>query len=316
MFTCLIVSILLADKPLTFAAGYIPNVQFLPFYVALERGYYREEGIELSIDYTVGSDIFKLVAQGKIDVASADPDGLLSACQQGLPLVHVATFYQNYPLAIISKKPVHSASDLKGKRIGISGAYGSSYLGLKAMCDQLGLKLQDLDLVTIGYTQVAAMRNGTVEAVVGYANNEPVRLAEEGVETHLYKLSYQNSFPGVGFMVNRDKWEKDSEPIRAFLRATFRGLVDVVLSPKECFALVAPKYLAGVNPDPEASPEYKVLMATLPYWSNLYTQKNGFGQCDPSSWSNLSHFMEVQQGVSFKDWQDWVKMDFRWKNMP
>lgn len=56
---------LLSAEPtkVIYAAGYIPNIQFAPFYVADARGYYREEGLQLEMDYTMGPDVLKLVAR-------------------------------------------------------------------------------------------------------------------------------------------------------------------------------------------------------------------------------------------------------------
>lgn len=303
----------LATPRLTFAAGYIPNVQFLPFYVAQERGYYRAAGIEVEIDYTFGPELFKLVAQGRIDVAAADPDALFHACHQGMPLLHVATLYQSYPIALISRKPVTHAQDLTGQRIGISGTFGSSYLGLKAMCRQLGVDFASLELVTVGYNQVQALRTGHVTSIVGYANHEPVRLRQEGVETSLYQLSRQNSLPGVGFMVNRNRWTHQPAELQAFLAATFRGVVDVVLSPRETFAQIAPRYLPEADADPQSSPEFQVLLATLPYWSTRFTSEHGFGQADSAAWDNLLNLLAEQLGPQSTDWRPWVDLSFRWQ---
>jgi NitT/TauT family transport system substrate-binding protein len=303
----------LGTPRITFAAGYIPNVQFLPFYVAQERGYYRAAGIEVNIDYTSGPEVYKLVAQGRIDVAAADPDALFHACHQGMPLLHVATLYQSYPIALISRKPVVQPQDLVGIRIGISGTFGSSYLGLKAMCQQLGADFASLELVTVGYNQVQALRTGHVTSIVGYANHEPVRLRLEGIETNLYQLSRQNALPGVGFMVNRNQWNSQPVELRAFLAATFRGVVDVVLSPKETYSQIAPRYLPGADANPQSSPEFQVLLATLPYWSTRFTGEHGFGQADSTCWDNLLTLLADQLGPQRPDWRPWVDLSFRWQ---
>ena len=74
-----------------------------------------------------------------------------------------------------------SPEDLRGLRIGIPETFGASYIGLRALLKAGGLTEADIDLQTIGYTQLAALTAGTVDAVVVYANNEPVVLAQEGI---------------------------------------------------------------------------------------------------------------------------------------
>ena len=98
---------------ITYAAGYIPNIQFAPFYVAMSRGYYAEEGIKLEMDYTMGSEVLKMVALRKVQIGSVDPDVFLHAVGRKMPLTHVATLYQAYPIALIAREPILEPEKLK-----------------------------------------------------------------------------------------------------------------------------------------------------------------------------------------------------------
>ena len=323
----LFLSLLLASSPtpvgapgttaepvkVVYAAGYIPNIQFAPFYVAMSRGYYREEGIELEMDYTIGPDVFKLVALNKAQIGSADPDAFLHAVVRNLPLVHVATMYQNYPIALIAKKPIFTREGLTGKRIGISGTYGSSYLGLKAMLAEIGLSLTDAQIVPIGYTQVAALKNDKVDAVVGYINNEPVRLDGLEVKTHTYSLDGTQGLPGVGLMTSRRFATQSASHLKAFLRATFRGMNDVITDPKSCYALVVNEYLPELQ-GAHYDDEFRILEATLPFWKNGHVNINGYGQCPDTLWKNLADRLVREQGDrKYENWSDHVNRDFTWK---
>lgn len=305
---------ILAGEPLTYAAGYIPNVQFAPFYVANTRGYYKEEGIDLKMDYTMGPDVFKLAALGKVQIASADPDAFLHAAARGMPLVHVATLYQNYPIALISKTDVFTKEALAGKRIGISGTYGSSYLGLKAMLTELDLNLKEVQVSSIGYTQVTSLQQNRVDVVVGYINNEPVRLKAQGIQTKTHTLSQSASFPGVGLMVSKKFMSQHPERVKAFLRATFKGMHDVLEDPEGCYKLIVENYLPELKAKDRYDNEYKILLATLPFWASSDTRKNGYGQCDPALWKQLAEAMQKDQNSSaYGDWSRHVNRDFRLK---
>lgn len=295
-----------------YAAGYIPNIQFAPFYVAKHRGYYAEEHIDIQFDYTMGPDVLKLVALDKVTIASADPDAFLHAVVRGLPLVHVATLYQRYPLALIAKQPILTPQELKGKRVGISGTFGSSYLGLKAMLSEMNLSLGDIRLASIGYTQVAALRNNQVDAVVGYVNNEPVHLKAQGELVFTRTLGNDVAFPGVGLMTSSTFYKKNPEVVKGFLKATFKGMADVLANPKESFDLVVAKELPELKNKANNQAAYQILLATLPFWQSELVAQQGFGQCDEKLWQQLAnHLTASSNNSAYGNWKQWVKRDFQ-----
>lgn len=301
-------------EEVVYATGYIANVQFAPFYVAQQRGYYEEEGISLKMDYTMGPDIFKLAALGKVHIASADSDAFLHATVRGLPLIHVGTLYQRYPIALISKQDVLTPEGLKGKRVGVSGTYGSSYLGLKAMLAEMDLKLKDIRLVTIGYTQVASLQSDRVDVVVGYVNNEPIRLKEFGITPKTRTLSKSNQWPGVGMMTSKRYLESKKSVIDGFLRATFRGMNDVVKDPEACFELVVEHYLPELKSESRYQSELQVLKDTLAYWKDANVQKNGYGQALEDNWNNLAEMLSKNHGSkNYLNWTKWVDRSFSYK---
>lgn len=312
MFLALIAVLLVEPIPVTYATGYIPNVQFAPFYIAQLRGYYEENGIKLTLDYTIGSDVFKLVARDKIQFGSADPDAFLHAVAHKVPLVHIATLYQSYPVAIISKTPLRNANDLRDKRIGISGSYGSSYLGLKTILREMELDLSHVRVVTIGFTQVSALKQGRVDAIVGYLNHEPVHLLQGGVPTYTRMIGSENAIPGVGIMTSRKFLAENPEVVNRFLNATFRGVSDVVMDPEGCFRLIVQKYLPELSAPNRYKSELKVLLATLPFWRSEHTAQHGYGQCEPKKWENLSMQLSRDQGKNFP-WRDSVSQEFMFK---
>ena len=315
MSLCLMLMFFCSDlEKLSYAAGYIPNVQFAPIYVAISRGYYREAGIELTLDYTLGPDIFKLVALKKVDLGSADPDAFLHAVVRDLPLVHVATLYQHYPIALISKKDILKPHGLRGKRVGISGTYGSSYLGLKAMLAELDLALTDIKLASIGFTQALALQQDRVDVVVGYINNEPVRLRSQGITTHTYTLAEGSRIPGVGIMTSRGFFDEHRALVDRFLAATFRGMHDVILDPAACFRIAVDDHLPELKSEERYAAEYQILLATLPFWQSAYIQSQGYGQCDQSTWENLAALLKKDRDRGdYHRWNEWVNRDFQWQ---
>ena len=118
-------------QKLKLAIGYIPHIQFAPLYVAIEKGYYKDEGIDLEIEYGFGIDIFSLLVSSKIDIGLSDSDQLIIAGNNGMKLKAFYQYYQSYPITIVAKRDkIKNVGDLIGKTIGVPDFFGSSYIGL------------------------------------------------------------------------------------------------------------------------------------------------------------------------------------------
>ena len=82
--------------------GYIPNVQFAPYYVADQRGYYRRAGLKVTFSYAFSPNLMELTGAGKVDFANADGTDAIAAEAQGVPIVYVMAEYQRLPAAIFA----------------------------------------------------------------------------------------------------------------------------------------------------------------------------------------------------------------------
>src|SRR5574339_775962 len=150
--------------------GYIPNILYVPFYVAVEKGYFAEAGIELEFDYKFETDGVALVGAGELPFAVVSGEQVLLARAQGLPVTYVTAWYQEYPVSVVAKSEagVLVPQDLKGKTIGLPGLFGANYIGLRALLNAAKMSESDVTLDSIGFNQVDLMAAGKQDIIVGY----------------------------------------------------------------------------------------------------------------------------------------------------
>ena len=108
--------------------GYIANVQYAPFYIALDKGYFAQEGLDIEFDYRFETDGMKLVGAGELPFAVVSGEQVPLARQQGLPVVYVMQWWQKFAVAVASlaDKNIKTPADLAGKSIGLPGFFGAS----------------------------------------------------------------------------------------------------------------------------------------------------------------------------------------------
>ncbi|MBN1877560.1 MAG: ABC transporter substrate-binding protein [Anaerolineae bacterium] len=268
------------NSALSLPMGYVANVQFSPFYVGVSEGYFKDAGYELSFDYRWETDGIRLVAAGQIPFTLASGDQVIQARSQGLPVVAVAAWYQRFPVAIIALEniPLNTPADLRGLRIGIPETFGASYIGLRALLEAGELTESDIKLQTIGYTQLAALTAQTVDAVVVYANNEPVILGQTGTPFNaLYVADYADIMSAV-IVTNDTMVTEHPAEVQAFVKAFLKGLEATLADPDAAFE-ASKIYIEGLEEN--AIAQRAVLETTLTYW-----RASELGKFQKQAWEN------------------------------
>ena len=242
--------------------GYIPNAQYAPFYVAVEKGYFAAEGIQIDFDYKFETDGVKLVGANALPFAVVSGEQVVLARAQGLPVRYVAQWYHTFPVAVFSlaSSGIQTPADLKGKRIGLAGFFGATYVGWRAFLAANGLSEADVKQEAIGFTQREAVQQGKVDAAVGYVNNEPLALAESGFPVTVFVVGEKVNLVGNGLMTNEETIRTKPALVRGMSKALLRGVADTIKDPDAALA-IATKYVEGLKADDPI--QRKVMLATV-----------------------------------------------------
>jgi NitT/TauT family transport system substrate-binding protein len=262
--------------------GYIPNIQFAPFYVAVEKGYYRDAGIDINFDYSFETEGVPLVGAGELPFAVVSGEQVLLARAQGLPVVYVMAWYQGYPVAVVAKKEagISSPADLRGKKIGLPGLFGASYVGLRALLKSAGLAESDVTLDSIGFNQVEALTTDREDAIVGYVTNEPIQLKANGYDVTTIPVTDYVNLASNGLISNEKTLAENPELVRGFVQATLKGLRDTIADPDEAYE-ISKKYVDTLATADEGT-QKEILATSIALW-----QADKPGYSDPASWQNM-----------------------------
>ena len=265
-------------RQVTLLLGFRPDVQFAPFYLAQQEGFYADAGLEVGIRHEQAPDVQRLVADGQAEFGVADATDVMIARTAGIPIRYVSTLYQSFPVALIGEAD-GVPSELAGVSIGTPGRFGSSWHALSALLDAQGLTADDVEIREYPqFNQVEGLTNGDVQLITGFRNNEPLQLEALGVDVELLTVDEVAPLPGPGLIVGDGLLASDPELVRAFAEATAAAQAAVIDDPDRGLAAaeVAVPAIAEGRDVARA-----VLDATVALW-----QGDGFadGRVDLALW--------------------------------
>lgn len=274
------------DDGITVGLSYVPDVQFFPFYVAADQGFFEDAGVDVTIRHHGAQEpLFTALATGEEDVLYAGGDEVMFARAEGINVVNFATLYQTYPVTIIvaEDSDIESPADLDGRSLGLPGEYGANWFGTLAMLDAYDV---DVDIRSIGFTQMAALSRGDVDAVVGFVNNDAVAMESQGFDVRTIDLAPDLPLIGPGLSTMTDSLDENSDDYAAMLDGLEMAIDFADENPEEVLDIVG-EYVPGMT-DPEVREAARLTFeATLP----LYQGEGTVGIQDTDRWTDMSEFM-------------------------
>ncbi len=229
---------------------WVPQAQFAGYFVAMDKGYYAAEGLEVEI-VPGGPDIVpeQQVANGAADIGVDWVASLLAHQEQGLPLIQISQIYQRSGLVLVSKKSagIATSADMKDKKIG--NWMGGNEFEILALFDKYKLDPnKDLNFTKQGFTMDQFL-TGEIDAASAMTYNEYQVVLEQGIPASDLNVIDMNA-EGVAMLednlfANKEWLADNKETAAKFVRASLKGWKDAIADPAAAVDSVMKKAEAG-----------------------------------------------------------------------
>ncbi|RMG44843.1 MAG: response regulator [Candidatus Dadabacteria bacterium] len=210
-------------EPVTLQLKWYHQFQFAGFYAAKLKGYYRDEGLDVTIRERIGDeDHLQDVIQGVAEYGVSGPE-LLYGRLKGLPLVALAVIFQHSPYVLITraKDNIRTPADLSGKKVMISDALERNMF--IAMFKKAGVPWDSINIVK--HTRsVNELAEGKVAAMSGYMTTQGISLKLRGIEPYYIKpIDYGIDCYGDTLFTTEEELKNHPDRVDAMIRASIRG---------------------------------------------------------------------------------------------
>lgn len=232
---------------------WFPNVQFTGSYVAQAKGFFADEGLDVTIN-PGGFDVnsITLVAAGSDTFGLHDTGSLLFAAAEEIPLITAATFFHKHPGAVmaLADSGFETLDDLVGARIGF--VEGGPWQLTQAMLAKNGIDIDSLDQVVTGF-DLSPLLNGDVDLQTVFSTNEPMLAAQQGFETTVFvPYDYGIETSANALFTTQRYFDSNPDVVCGMVRAIARGWEYAFDYPSEALDIVIAVDPENLDRDKEA----------------------------------------------------------------
>lgn len=231
----------------TFFLTFIPNIQFAPLYVGIEKGYFADAGVNFTLQYGDEPDGVNLIAADQMKFGVISGEQVIQARAGERPVVFVYEWFQQFPVGVVvaEDSDIQSVADLAGHKVGIPGLFGASYSGVVALLQANGMSESDVMLESIGFNAPEVFCMGAVEAAVVYINNEPLQIQERAeagdcgsvTGVRVFPVSDDADIVSNGLVTNEATIANDPQLVQSVVGAFDQALRDTINNPAEAYLL-------------------------------------------------------------------------------
>ena len=213
---------------------WICQAQFAGYYSAQNEGYYKDEGLSVRID-PAGPNISPIqsVTSGVNEFGIAGAEQIITAIDNGVPIVAIAVIYRETPEALVSKKSLNikNPKDLEGKTVGV--VYENDENLYRLFLKKNGVDEKSIKEVP-AITGISQVMTEQVDAKMAYEMNDAILLELEGEEVNLLKFrDYGVKVYADTIFTTKEMVEKHPEKVKKFLKASIKGWEYAIKNPEK-----------------------------------------------------------------------------------
>ena len=273
-----------------------PNAVHSFIYVAMEKGYYEDEGLNVNVQFPSNTnDAISLTAAGQADAGLYYQTNTVStAANQNIPIKVIGTVVQ-HPLNIVmsmGERGIKGAKDLKGKIVGYPGTPGNEVF-IKAMMEHNGLRYEDVTMQDVGFDLNTALITGNVDAVIGaYINHEYPTLIQEGYDVTYFDITDEGipDYEELVLVTGEKQIEEESDKLEAFIRASKKGFEDMKKDPQAALDTLLKYQDEGNYPlNPEIEKASMEILLPL-----MESDEQAFLTVNEQSWTDTIDWLDEQ----------------------
>jgi len=260
---------------------------YAPLYIAKEKGYFEEEGLNVEFLYAAAADIVKNVAVGNVQFGFPNADSVITAKSQNIPVKVVHTTYQSGLGATIFKKDkgINSPSDLKGKTIAVTNYGSPNYIQLQVMLKQHGLSIDDVDIEIVGTGAIVnSLVVDQVDAIT-FSTLRTVELKKQGVLVDEF-LSDEYLPSHGNVLVTSDEYLTTNEvQVKGFINALNKGMQYIIDgNVDEAIDVSIKKHATSFEGKEETVKDILNNVFIPSLWQSDLTKDKGLGAADLERW--------------------------------
>lgn len=277
-------------EKVTFVLDWTPNTNHTGLYVAQEKGYFDEEGLEVEIVQPPEDGADALVASGKAQFGISFQDTMAPGVigEDALPTTAVAAVVQHNTSGIISRKGegMDRPKGLEGKKYATWDAPIEKAM-MKNVVEADGGDFSKVELIPSTVTdEVSALKSKSVDAIWIFYAWAGIATEVAGLETDYF--AFKDINPAFDYytpviIANNDFLKDEPETAKKFLNAVKKGYEDAIEDPKEAADILC-----------EASPELDkdLVLASQEYLKDQYiADADSWGYIDPERWNSFYNWL-------------------------
>lgn len=273
-----------ASGKIEFILDWKAQMEHSGFFVAQQKGFYREEGLEVKIlDGNGAPNAATLVGNGTYKLGVSSGAATVIARAKGVPAVSVAVLNQRSPMVVyaLAESDIIKPQDLAWKRVGVNFE-GIKYQEYRALLTKLNIDPATIKEIGMAGSDPAPLLAGQVDALLGYTQDQPVQVELRGRKVNRIPLpDYGVNLYSTNLIVNEAFTKDHPDVVRRFVRASIKGWDYAIAHPDEAVSI----YHTG-HPESNLAFNQANFQHLIPLLSSPDTERMGFGAQSAERWAH------------------------------